>query len=275
MASATNVAHKMYYNGGVNQDWATTGYGHVGYNTSSGGINRVWVLRFTLASPASSVSIGLNRYDSTTSVSGFSYQLGPDPDSDTTLVNANGATHSGALGTFGWSKDVGTATVTIKNVPAGTNYLYVYASSQTGNQTQIHKNNTAVTYTEAPVYTLSVEVDTGASATIERTSSLFVSSGTISNGETIYNDDVITVTYSAEVGYKVDSATVNGTSISSGGTHTVSGNTTVIIATKRNGMIYIDNGSGFEAYLIYIDNGTSWDQYIPYIDNGTSWDICS
>lgn len=42
----------------------------------------------------------------------------------------------------------------------------------------------------------------------------------------------------------------------------------------NKGLIYIDNGSGFDAYMLYIDNGTGWDQYIPYIDNGTGWDIC-
>ena len=44
--------------------------------------------------------------------------------------------------------------------------------------------------------------------------------------------------------------------------------------TGSAGVIYVDNGSGFEAYQVYIDNGTSWDLYIPYIDNGTSWDVC-
>lgn len=39
-----------------------------------------------------------------------------------------------------------------------------------------------------------------------------------------------------------------------------------------NGLVYIDNGTSFEAYQVFIDNGTSWDQYIPYIDNGSSWD---
>lgn len=39
------------------------------------------------------------------------------------------------------------------------------------------------------------------------------------------------------------------------------------------GIIYIDNGSTFEAYQCYIDNGTSWDLYIPYIDNGSTWEV--
>lgn len=46
--------------------------------------------------------------------------------------------------------------------------------------------------------------------------------------------------------------------------------------TKINrGLVYIDNGSGLEAYQAFIDNGSSWDQYIPYIDNGSTWDMCN
>lgn len=41
------------------------------------------------------------------------------------------------------------------------------------------------------------------------------------------------------------------------------------------GLIYIDNGTSFDAYQVYIDNGTGWDQYIPYIDNGIDWTIVS
>lgn len=39
------------------------------------------------------------------------------------------------------------------------------------------------------------------------------------------------------------------------------------------GLVYIDNGSGWDAYQVYIDNGSSWDRYIPYIDNGSGWDM--
>ena len=41
------------------------------------------------------------------------------------------------------------------------------------------------------------------------------------------------------------------------------------------GIVYISNGTKFEAYLPYIDNGTSWDLYLAYVDNGTDWDIIS
>lgn len=54
---------------------------------------------------------------------------------------------------------------------------------------------------------------------------------------------------------------------------TVSG--AIEIPEEYAGLIYIDNGTSFDAYLVYIDNGTEWERYIPYIDNGISWDLCS
>lgn len=49
---------------------------------------------------------------------------------------------------------------------------------------------------------------------------------------------------------------------------------TMALTTITAGVVYIDNGAGFDAYEVYIDNGTSWDKYAAYIDNGTSWDSC-
>lgn len=41
------------------------------------------------------------------------------------------------------------------------------------------------------------------------------------------------------------------------------------------GLVYIDNGTSFDAYQVHIDNGSSWDLYMPYIDNGSGWDLYS
>lgn len=46
------------------------------------------------------------------------------------------------------------------------------------------------------------------------------------------------------------------------------------VVYELNGVVYIDNGTSFDAYQVFIDNGTDWEQYIPYIDNGTDWDVC-
>ena len=60
-----------------------------------------------------------------------------------------------------------------------------------------------------------------------------------------------------------------------GYTGTISGTGTMTLTDIARGLIYIGNGSSFDAYEVYIGNGTSWDKYIPYIGNGTDWDVCS
>ena len=55
------------------------------------------------------------------------------------------------------------------------------------------------------------------------------------------------------------------------GSASASGSMT-LTPTSGQGLVYIDNGSGWDAYQVYIDNGSSWDRYIPYIDNGSSWE---
>lgn len=49
------------------------------------------------------------------------------------------------------------------------------------------------------------------------------------------------------------------------------GDFTLVAQWKALGLVYIDNGTQFEAYQMFIDNGTNWDQVIPYMDNGTEW----
>lgn len=58
-------------------------------------------------------------------------------------------------------------------------------------------------------------------------------------------------------------------------TGTLSGSGTMPLTQIASGLVYIGNGSSYDAYEVYIGNGTSWDKYIPYIGNGSSWDNCS
>ena len=46
-----------------------------------------------------------------------------------------------------------------------------------------------------------------------------------------------------------------------------------VSVTYNEAVVYIDNGSGFEAYTAFIDDGTKWVPCIPYRDNGSSWDM--
>jgi hypothetical protein len=94
----------------------------------------------------------------------------------------------------------------------------------------------------------------------------------LSDGASIAYGDVLNITFGADAGYEV-SATLNGSPIQSGATHTVAGNVTVATIATALGLVYIDNGSEFEAAQIFIDNGSDWEQYMPYIDNGTEFEL--
>ena len=55
----------------------------------------------------------------------------------------------------------------------------------------------------------------------------------------------------------------------------VEGRQATVTLSGSAGLIYIDNGTSFDAYQVYIDNGTDWDLYMPYIDDGTDWGLCT
>ena len=54
----------------------------------------------------------------------------------------------------------------------------------------------------------------------------------------------------------------------------VTANTTISVSgVILGGIIYISNGSSFDAYQVYIANGSGWDHYMPYVANGSSFDL--
>lgn len=115
-------------------------------------------------------------------------------------------------------------------------------------------------------YTLTIQKETGVNVTVSR------NGGTLSNGATLYSGDVLTITASADAGYEY-ALTVNGETFTSGGTFTVTGNVTVSVSSKRQGLAYIGN----EKYQAYIGDGASFDLYQPYVgaDDGSKWILLS
>ena len=51
--------------------------------------------------------------------------------------------------------------------------------------------------------------------------------------------------------------------------------TSTLTTSGGAGLIYIGNGTSYDAYQIYIGNGTGYDLYLPYIGNGSSYDLFS
>ena len=136
--------------------------------------------------------------------------------------------------------------------------------------------DTTVTITaDVNSYSLTINPSIGSNIIVNRTSSPLkgAATGSITSSDPIYYNDSLTITFVALPGYGLVTTTVNGSDFTSGNPHTVTDNVTVATTTKQLGLVYIDNGSGFDAYLIYIDNGSSWEQYAPYLDNGSDWDL--
>ncbi len=48
----------------------------------------------------------------------------------------------------------------------------------------------------------------------------------------------------------------------------------VVESKSGIGLLYIEDGSGYEPYEIHIDNGSAWERYIVCSDNGTGWNLC-
>ena len=184
-------------------------------------------------------------------------------------VKRNGAALSnGATITYGDSLAIA--------ISANTGYDLSSRSHNDGTYTVSGNISVSATAT-VKSYKLSISAGTGSTITVNRTSSpkKGASTGNLSDGATIYYSDVLKITFAAGAGYEITTHTVNGTDFTSGNTHTVTANVTVIAITNTLGLVYIDNGTTLEAYLIYIDNGSSWEQHIPYIDNGSGWDMCN
>ena len=93
--------------------------------------------------------------------------------------------------------------------------------------------STTVTVASATARSLSISAGDGASVTVNRTSSPWATTGGLSSGATVYDGDVLTISFSVSTGYNLSTHTVNGSSFSNGGTHTVSGNVDIVATATR------------------------------------------
>lgn len=89
------------------------------------------------------------------------------------------------------------------------------------------------------------------------------------------SDIVSNVDGSKSITINVDVSGYTGSGSGSGNGWTANGAQIIELTSINTGCVYLDNGSGFDAYQVYIDNGSGLDLHIPYIDNGSGWDLCS
>ena len=127
------------------------------------------------------------------------------------------------------STDVG-QTITVSH-GKGTSKQIILTFSGDINAAYYHSypnESTTATVANATARSLSISAGTGSSVTVVRQSSPWVATGGISNGATVYDGDVLKIDFSVSTGYNLSVRTVNGSTFTSGGTHTVSGNVTVV-----------------------------------------------
>ena len=124
-------------------------------------------------------------------------------------------------------------------------------------------------------YTLSLtKSDAGILVNANRTSSPIggASTGLLSNGATLYYNDVIKVSWSVNSGYTAQTLKINNVDVSAYSppekTETITANLTIVMTVELGALVYIDT----EAYQAFLDDGASYSQYEAYIDNGASWD---
>lgn len=141
-------------------------------------------------------------------------------------------------------------------------------SISSGGTFTVSTNHTITTSADVISYALSIVEGAGSTITVNRESSPLkgASTGSLTNGATIYYNDVLVITVSINEGYVLKSCTLNGINFVSGSSHTVTKNVAVVSTTVTD----------VPMYQVYLDNGTSWKLvYLIYIDNGTDWNLAN
>lgn len=116
-----------------------------------------------------------------------------------------------------------------------------------GTQYTVQSAITVITTATVSSFTLTKTQGSNTTLTINRTSSPKegAAQGYLNSGATIYYGDVLSISYSANTGYNMSSATLNGSSFSSGVTHTVTAAVTVVTsATVKTFTITRNVGTG-------------------------------
>lgn len=147
----------------------------------------------------------------------------------TITYNANGGADAPA------SKTAlkGISTTLSGTVPTRANYTFLGWSTNpsataadyySGGEITVTGDTTLYAVWKVISYALTITKPITAAVTI-------LKNGTEYSGATVNSGDVLTVTFSPSAGYFIASATLNGSPISSGDTHTVSGNVTITVTT--------------------------------------------
>ena len=250
MATLTNVAVRyitVYKNEVQSRSsWYTSSAtGYLGYRDAN--TKSTIQLRAYLSEPCTSITLKVTPTSTVSSSAVFYFKASPNETDATLDISSNNVTTTdydvkNSNTKYAWSS----VEVTINgNFKAGYIYVYVWANAtnqlQFGNDTYPTKITSA---TSATAYTLTLTQGSNSTISVNRSSSNFTSTGALSNGAKLYSGDKLTITFSAASGYNVGTHTVNGSTFTSGNTHTVSGNVTVVSSATLKTYTVTFNANG-------------------------------
>lgn len=125
-------------------------------------------------------------------------------------------------------------------------------SVSSGATFSVSSDTTITTSAAKTPYTLSFRVGNGAALVVTRNGSALAS------GDTIYYGDSLNISFSAQPGYEVKSAILNGSEITSPYTHEVTGSVDLTIVTALLSSVWIYVNGTFKRYFINIFIQGAW-----------------
>lgn len=263
---------------------ATGASGSFSYRASGGGsadyyLDITWQQEFTPGNNYSDVKVSAKIRRSGGNATGgtwFAWQDGGISVNGTRVISWYAKSTSGSWTYSGASVSIGSGSVRVYHTGATTVSIATTAVDWTNTSVSSasfffpEKSETLALNAIPQAHTLSISAGTGATVTVNRTSSpMGAGTGVLSSGAAIYDGDVLQVSAAVGSGWELSGLTVNGAAISSGGSVTVSGNVAVVATAKQLGLAYI----GGVKYLCYI-NGA---QYKPMVgaSDGSRWILLS
>lgn len=224
---------------------ATEFSGHYYYKDGSGGhstvigyeskVNRVLRINFTTGDVgATSISIsveaGCIQNQQGADITKIPFYVTTSSDSHANANEADGYAVTGYITGSSNKAYSGSANVVLK--ANTTYYVWFFPPNKTYGWSYWHRNTdwykSYYDTSGTSKFALSISAGTGSTITVNRTSSsVGLATGNLSDKAVIYKDDKLKITFTPNTNYAIKTRTVNGSTFTSGNTHTVAGDVSV------------------------------------------------
>ena len=218
--------------------------------------NQRQVMRYSFTTPANGIVTSLTfnttfRYlDSGGANNTYYVRFKVTEDSESYINAGSGYAYDGSVslqGAYDVAKSCTIAGLALS--PNKTYYLWLFPGEDYYFVRFCYDNNgkdvSTLTAEVAAGYRLTISAGTGSTITVNRISSVSGATGAIPDGGTVYAGDVLKISFGVSEGYNLGSHTVNNSTFTSGGTHTVTGAVAVrSTATVKSFKLTITRGEG-------------------------------